>query len=156
METVIIAYDGSVPARQALVAAGKLLQGCRIVVVTVWEPALASLMPSASVEGMMMTEPIDPEDARESDVKLENYADTVAHEGADLASALGLEAEPFAVPDERDVARTVIGLARDQGAAAIVVGSRGLSGLRAKFEGSTSKTLLTHSPCPVLVSHATE
>ena len=42
------------------------------------------------------------------------------------------------------------------GAAAIVVGSRGLGGIRARLEGSTSKGLLKHASCPVLVVHETE
>ena len=41
----------------------------------------------------------------------------------------------------------------EHGAAAIVVGSRGHSGIRARLEGSTSKALLKHATCPVIVVH---
>jgi nucleotide-binding universal stress UspA family protein len=34
-----------------------------------------------------------------------------------------------------------------------VVGSRGLTGLRARLEGSTSNAVLKHAPCPVVVVH---
>ena len=156
-ETVILAYDGSAASREAVAAAGKLLKGCRILVATVWEQGLAYMDPPAPVESsLMMTPPVDPELAHDVDVSLHHEADRVARDGAELASSLGFEAEPISLPDERDVARTLIDLARERHAAAIVVGSRGLSGFRARLEGSTSKGLLAHAPCPVLVVHATE
>ena len=156
-ETVIVAYDGSAPAREAIVAAAKLLRGCRILVVTVWEEGLAYMAPPAAPgEGLMMTEPVDPEVAHGVDVALHNDAEQVARKGAEMAGSLGLEAEPLSLPDARNVADTLLDLVREQRAAAIVVGSRGLRGIRARLEGSTSKGLLAHAPCPVLVVHATE
>jgi nucleotide-binding universal stress UspA family protein len=155
-ETVIIAYDGSAAAREAIATAAKLLSGCHILVVTVWEPGLAYMTPTAPLEGTMMTPPVDPELAQELDDSLKSEAEQLVREGAAAAASLGLDAEPLSIPDARDVPRTVIDLARERNAAAIVVGSRGLSGLRARLEGSTSKELLAHAPCPVLVVHATE
>jgi nucleotide-binding universal stress UspA family protein len=55
--------------------------------------------------------------------------------------------------DVGDVARTIVEVAREHKAATIVVGSRGLSGVRARFEGSTSKAVVKHAPCPVVVVH---
>jgi nucleotide-binding universal stress UspA family protein len=156
-ETVILAYDGSAAAREAVVAAAKVLKGCRILVVTVWEEGLAYMAPPAApTEGMMMTQPVDPEVAHEVDVALHSDAEQVARKGAEMAASLGLEAAPVALPDARHVSDTLIDLARDQRAAAIVVGSRGLSGIRARLEGSTSKALLAHAPCPVLIVHAAD
>jgi nucleotide-binding universal stress UspA family protein len=156
-ESVILAYDGSAAAREAIVAGAKLLKGCRILVVTVWEEGLAYMAQSAPAsEGMMMTQAVDPEVAHEVDVALHSDAEQVARKGAEMAGSLGLEAEPIALPDAGNVARTLIDLAREQHAAAIVVGSRGLSGIRARLEGSTSKGVLAHAPCPVLVVHAIE
>jgi nucleotide-binding universal stress UspA family protein len=66
---------------------------------------------------------------------------------------VGLEAKGLAVADEVKVADTVVELARKRGVAAIVVGSRGLRGLRARLEGSTSNAVLRHAPCPVVVVH---
>ena len=153
-ETVIVAYDGSAAAREAIVAAARLLRGCRILVVTVWEEGLA-YMPPPPTEGVVMT-PVDPEVAHEVDVGLHSDAEQVARKGAEMASSLGLEAAPLSVPDTRNVPATLIDLAREQRAAAIVVGSRGLGAIRARLEGSTSKELVAHAPCPVLVAHASE
>lgn len=156
-ETVILAYDGSAAAREAIVAAARLVKGCRILVVTVWEEGIAYMAPpTPPTEGVAMMQPVDPEVAHGVDVALHNEAEQAAHKGAEMASSLGLDAEPVAVPDARNVADTLIDLAREHHAAAIVVGSRGLSGIRARLEGSTSKELLAHAPCPVLVVHASE
>jgi nucleotide-binding universal stress UspA family protein len=97
--------------------------------------------------------PIDPEVARQVDEGVYSRAESVAHEGAELASSLGLQAEAVAVTEERNVPETILHLARENQAAAIVVGSRGLTGLRARIEGSTTKGLLKNASCPVIVVH---
>jgi nucleotide-binding universal stress UspA family protein len=155
-ETVVIAFDGSPAARRAVEEAARVFRSSHVLVVTVWEEGLAYVAPSAPTEGMMMSPVVDPGVALEIDRSVHDQAERVSQEGAALAKSLGLEAEPLAVPDERDVARTILTLADKHQAAAIVVGSRGLSGIRARLEGSTSKTLLKHAPCPVVVVHEEE
>jgi nucleotide-binding universal stress UspA family protein len=126
-------------------------------VVTVWEEGLAYVPPLAPTEGTMTMAPmVDPGVAREIDRSAHDHAASVSQDGATLANSLGLEAQPLAVPDERDVAKTILAVAEKHQATAIVVGSRGLSGLRARLEGSTSKALLKHAPCPVVVVHEAE
>jgi len=151
---VIIAYDGSPAARHAVVDAAKIVGSCRILVTTVWEEGLAYAGPTVpGPDTMMISTPVDPETALRLDRSFHEHAERVSNEGAALARSLGLDAEPLALPDEGSVARTILRLARERHAAAIVVGSRGLSGFRAKLEGSTSKGLLKHAPCPVVVVH---
>ena len=101
----------------------------------------------------MPTVPIDIEGARELEEELHQRAVRTAQAGAELAQSVGLEAKGLAVADEVHVADTIVGLAQKRGVAAIVVGSRGLKGLRARLEGSTSKEVLRHAPCPVVVVH---
>ena len=79
------------------------------------------------------------------------HASTVAGDGAEFARSLGLAAEPQAVPDEVDVADTLIGIARERGAAVVVVGSHGISRLRSRLLGSVSRKLIEHCDRPVLV-----
>ena len=55
------------------------------------------------------------------------------------------------MPDKGSISETILNVARSTDAAAIVIGSRGLSGLRATLEGDTSKGLLKHAHCPVIV-----
>jgi nucleotide-binding universal stress UspA family protein len=152
-QPVLIAYDGSDTARRAVREAAKLLGPRHVLVVTVWEPALAyeTELPAAGLE--MPAVPVDIEGAHELEEELHQRARRIAQEGAELAQSVGLQAKGLAVADEVDVADTIVGLARKRGVSAIVVGSRGLKGLRARLEGSTSNAVLKKAPCPVVVVH---
>ena len=69
---------------------------------------------------------------------MREHAERVAREGAEHARSLGLVAEPLAeIAGERD-------------ARAVVLGSRGLSRVRALL-GSTTQGVLSHCRRPVLV-----
>jgi len=150
---VLIAYDGSDTARHAVREAARLLGSREVLVVTIWEPALAyeSSMPTAAME--MPPVPVDVEGAREIEEELHQRARGTAQEGAELARSIGLEAKGLAIADEVHVADAIIDAARKRDAAAIVVGSRGLKGLRARLEGSTSNAVVKNAPYPVLVVH---
>ncbi|HUA48251.1 MAG TPA: universal stress protein [Solirubrobacteraceae bacterium] len=148
----LIAFDGSAAARQAVAAAATLLKPRVTLVLTVWEAALAHAAVAAPPD-VGMTPTVDPSTVLTVDEALRGRAERVANEGAELARSLGLEAEPLAMADARDIARTIVEVARDHKATTIVVGSRGLSGLRARFEGSTSKGVVKHAQCPVFVVH---
>ena len=90
-----------------------------------------------------MPSPIDVEVAQVTEDSLRDQAHRTAPDGAELAKSLGLQAEALVVADERgNVAAAIVELARERAVAAIVVGSRGLSGLRARLEGSTSSAVL--------------
>jgi nucleotide-binding universal stress UspA family protein len=155
---VLIAYDGSPAAQQAVLDSARLFGSCEVLVVTVWEEGLAyegagAVMPT---DAGSIAPLVDPRVAREVDDATHQHAERVVEEGVALAKSHGLDAEALAVADEADVARTLLDLIDQRQAAAIVVGSRGLRGLRARLEGSTSRTLLKHAKCPVLVVHAPE
>ena len=150
---VLIAYDGSDTARRAVREAGKLFGSRQVLVVTVWEPGLAYVTEVPMPELEMPMVPVDIEGTRELEEELHQRAVRTARSGAELARSVGLEAKGLAVADEVHVADAIVGLARKRGVAAIVVGSRGLKGLRARLEGSTSNAVLKHAPCPVVVVH---
>jgi nucleotide-binding universal stress UspA family protein len=153
---VLIAFDGSAAARRGVTAAAKLLASHRAIVVTVWEEGLA-FVPSVTPSDMgPMLPEVDPEAALQLDRNRHWHAEDVSRDGAQLARSLGLDAGALAVADAGGVAETILDLAREQHAAAIVIGSRGLSGLRARLEGSTSKAVLKRASCPVLVVHEAE
>ncbi len=150
---VLIAYDGSHAARQAVIDAAELLRPRSALVVTVWEAGLAYTAPATPPDGLTMTPTIDPSVAMSVDREVHRQAENISRDGAALAKSHGLAARPLAVPDEGSIAETILNVARSNNAAAIVVGSRGLSGLRARLEGSTSKGLLKQAHCPVIVVH---
>jgi nucleotide-binding universal stress UspA family protein len=95
--------------------------------------------------------PPDPAIVEAVDRCQREHASTVVADGAEFALSLGLVAEAQAVPDEVDVADTLIDIARERGAAVIVVGSHGISGLRTRLLGSVSRKLIQHCDRPVLV-----
>jgi nucleotide-binding universal stress UspA family protein len=152
---VLIGYDGSGAARTAVRKAAELFGSRPALVVTVWEPgvAYAAVVPEAGVDGMSVPPPADVGTAEEIRNELEVHADRIAHDGAERAKSFGLRAEALALPGEANVSDAIVELARRRDVAAIVIGSRGLSGLRARLEGSTSSAVLKHSSCPVLVVH---
>ena len=148
---VLIAYDGSEVSRAAVRRAAELFAGRPALLVTVWEPGLAAValgMPDSMGVGML---PPDPATIEAIDQVQREHAVTVAGDGAELARSLGLAAEPHAVPDELDVADTLIGIARERAAAVVVVGSHGITGLRSRLLGSVSRKLVEHCDRPVLV-----
>jgi len=149
---ILIAFDGSAAARQAVTDAAWFAQPRRAIVLTVWDAAVGYAMVSPSPD-VTMGSAVDPGTVLVMDHELSRRADRIAGEGADLARSLGLDAEPLAMADGGDIASTILRVARENNASAIVVGSRGLNGLRARLEGSTSKAVLKHASCPVLIVH---
>ena len=148
---VLIAYDGSEVSRSAVRHAAELFAGRPTVVATVWEPGLAAMpmgLPDTMGVGAL---PPDPDTVEAVDRSQHEHASTVAAEGAEFARSVGLAAEPQAVPDVVDVADTLIDIARERGAAVVVVGSHGISGLRSRLLGSVSRKLIQHCDRPVLV-----
>jgi nucleotide-binding universal stress UspA family protein len=151
---VVIGYDGSDPARRAVREAAALFGSRRALVVTVWESNLAYAAPGMSDIGMGLSPTVvDIAAAEKATEAFQARAEHIAQHGAELAKSVGFEAEPLAVPDAGSPADAIVDLARQRHAAAVVIGSRGLGGLRARLEGSTSSGVLKHSPCPVLVVH---
>jgi nucleotide-binding universal stress UspA family protein len=125
-----------------------LFPGGRVVLVTVWEPALVVMPVDMEFGGSV---PLDPEAVETVERSQHEHATQVAGEGAELARSLGLEAEPHAVPDAANVAETLIDLARERDALAVVVGSHGRSGLRSLMLGSVSHKVIGHCDRPVVV-----
>jgi len=145
---VVIGYDGSELSRTAVRRVAELCPGRAAVLATVWEPALA-MAPVDSEFGEVA--PFDPETIETVDRTQLEHASKIAEEGAQLALSLDLKAEPHVVPDAVNVADTLIDLARQRDAAALVVGSHGRSGLRSLILGSVSHTVVAHCDCPVVV-----
>ena len=149
---VLIAYDGSDVSRAAVRHAAELFAGRPAVVATVWEPGMAAASSVGFSDPMGVATPLpDPDTVKAVDRLQSEHASDVAGAGAEFARSLGLAAEPHAVPDELDVADTLIGIAQERGAAVVVVGSHGISGLRSRLLGSVSRKLIEHCDRPVLV-----
>jgi nucleotide-binding universal stress UspA family protein len=82
---------------------------------------------------------------------LEDAARTKLDEAAVALRERGVEVGPRLVPGQP--ARAVVETAEELGAGLIVVGTRGLGGLRHLVLGSTSQRVVQHARCPVLTVH---
>ena len=84
---------------------------------------------------------LDVRAAIEVDDELAERSQKLAQKGAELARDAGFEPEALAVADEVDtpVAETIVNVAADRGAAAIVIGAHGHSRLSEVVLGSTSQ-----------------
>jgi nucleotide-binding universal stress UspA family protein len=142
---LLLCYDGSDDAVQAIEQAGTLFTGWAAVVVTAWQPAagLASTVWSGETPGTEYVAGLDRAAAEE--------AERIAAEGARVALQAGLKAEPLAVEAAGSVSKTILRLADQNDAATIVMGSRGLTGLRSMLLGSVSQGVAHHSDRPTLI-----
>jgi len=154
---LLIAYDGSDLAAAAVRSAAELFAGSPALIVTVWEPGLVAMAavnpPGLGGAGIAPVE-VDPEVVSELEKAGEQHAEVIAREGAQLAVSFGLDAQPHAIPGEMQVAEMIVELAVEHDAAAVVVGSHGISGLRSRLLGSTSRQVLARCERPVVVIRA--
>ena len=142
---VILCYDGSRDARHAIQGAGALFAGRRALVVTVWQPTAApgALGFAGETAGMV--------DLFELDRAAAEAGERLADEGVHIAQEAGLLAEPLAVQATGPIWRTIVEIAARDDAATIVMGSRGLTGLRAMLLGSVSSAVVHHADRPTLI-----
>jgi nucleotide-binding universal stress UspA family protein len=149
---ILLCYDGSGDARAAIDHAGKLLAGQPATVLTVWEPFVEVLMRS-SYGFAMAPEMVNLE---EIDAANRDGANSRAEEGAELARHAGLDAQPRTCARVTTVADALLDEARELDAAAIVVGSRGLTGVKSLLLGSVSHGLIQHADRTVIVVPSAE
>jgi nucleotide-binding universal stress UspA family protein len=144
---ILLCYDGSEDARAAIEHAGDLLRGHTATVLTVWEPFLEVLVHSAygigTTAGLVNIEEID--------VANRQAAQTSAEEGAERARQAGLDCQAQTTTQVTTVAAAILEQASELDAAAIVVGSRGLTGVKSLLLGSVSHGLIQHADRTVIV-----
>lgn len=132
MHPILLAYDGSEPAKHAAARAADLAlhQKASVAVLVVGE-----MMESGYGTVLPVVEP-------------EVY-DGVAAEAVELMKQAGVEAEPLVAwgrPAEK-----IVEVAAEQGAGIVVMGHRGSGGLKSFLLGSVAKHVIDHVPCSVLV-----
>jgi nucleotide-binding universal stress UspA family protein len=143
-----VGYDGSPASECAVREAATVLAPRRALVVVVWEPGIPFELVSMPT---LLPAPIDIRSALELDEKFYDAARRLAEQGAALAREAGFEAEGLAVADDVTTAATLVRVARERHAPAVVVGARGHTGTTELLMGSTSREVVNQAPCPVLV-----
>jgi nucleotide-binding universal stress UspA family protein len=147
---IVLGYDGSEHAREAIQRAASLLRPTHMEVVNVWR----SIQPETGAALIGASRGIASEGARRLDAERAARSAELAGEGVELAHALGLVASPVSLRSATTIWRAICDLALERHAVAVVVGSRGLSGLGGALLGSVSSGVLHHANRPVLVVHA--
>jgi nucleotide-binding universal stress UspA family protein len=138
---IVICYDGSTDAKEAIASGARMLRGQRATVLTVWSPFdTAALGLAGGVEDM-----------QESDEADRLHAEHQAEEGARLAIELGFDAESRTVDRRTTIADAILGEADALGATAILIGSRGLTGVKSLLLGSVSRAVIQHADRTVIV-----
>ena len=140
----LLCYDGSDGARAAISAARELLDARSALVFHCWEswaaeaPALAAA--SATVGGM----------AAELDEAATERSTDLVTEGIDCAQRAGFDTAGLSERAVGPIWMAALDAADQHASSAIVVGSRGLTGISAAL-GSVSNGIVHHSRRPVLV-----
>jgi nucleotide-binding universal stress UspA family protein len=143
-DLAIVAIDGSDLALHAAAQGVALLQPIGTVVLcTVMEPADPTLvLGTGTASGVMSPAELDTlQVARETEAREHLDAAAKALDLPDAEQLVTLGDPPTALCD----------LARERGANAIVMGTRGRGGLKRAFLGSVSDHVVRNAPCPVVI-----
>jgi nucleotide-binding universal stress UspA family protein len=146
---MLIAYDGSLPAQEALRAAAAVLAGRSAIILTVW----ASVRHGAAASRLALPDTVVAAGVAALDGGARDDALRVGEEGARLARTGGLSAEAIEAVQRGGMAATIAAVAEEHNASVVVVGSRGRSAVRSTVVGSVTYGLLHAVRRPVLVAH---
>jgi nucleotide-binding universal stress UspA family protein len=145
---LLLCYDGSEPAKHAIERAAGLLRTRHALVLTVWQPTvgLGSFAWAGATESMLNYIELDRAAAE--------LGGRIVSEGIGVAEQAGMQAEPIAVEATGAVWQTILEVAEGRDVSTIVLGSRGLTGLRSVLLGSVSTAVVHHADRPTLVIHS--
>lgn len=143
---VLVSYDGSANADRAVDLAAALFPDRLLLVVTVWQPASVALATHSFGSAPLLG------DLVQLDREVERAAAETAAKGEQRASAAGVTTEAVPAQSVGPVWQAIIETADGRDAEVIVVGRRGLSGLRSALLGSVSNAVVQHAGRPVLIA----
>jgi nucleotide-binding universal stress UspA family protein len=146
-QPILIAYDGSAGAGRAIDAAAHLFPGKRAVVVKVWYPTAAATPASL----IAIPAAVAAKAQEQLDTESEQQAVATATDGAEAAKRAGLDASGIGLRCQSQAWATICNTADEHDAAAVVLGSRGLSPVKSALLGSVSNGVVHHCSRPVVV-----
>jgi nucleotide-binding universal stress UspA family protein len=139
---LILCYDGSAPAERAIRTAPVLVgRGRAARVLYAYKPTERSLGVAQALAGGRIDAPVLGEaDAHE-----------VIDRGVAIARDAGFDAEPLLLVADRPTAVLLAETAEELDAPGIVMGQRGMSGLKSAVLGSVSRDVVNASARPVVL-----
>jgi nucleotide-binding universal stress UspA family protein len=156
---VLIGFDGTPAAEHAIREGGPLLSGRTAVVMVVWKQGLGlelGALPASDVGLPPGT--VDVQTALEIDRELLRAAESQSQRGVAIAREAGLDAEPLVVADDPGAAihETIVRVADERDAAAILIGTHGHGPIGELLLGATARGVLRRANAPVIVVRHTE
>lgn len=151
--TIVVGTDFSDTAARAVEQAAELAKtfGAALHVVTGFKPALTANIAASSLEAMAYG---GSEYVQEAESKIAEEVSTMLERLAGDIAAEGVKVSTHGRPgDPSDI---ILDVAESEKADLIVVGNRGMSGIKRFVLGSVSSKVAHHAPCSVLVVHTTD
>jgi nucleotide-binding universal stress UspA family protein len=145
---ILICFDGSADSRAAVERAAELFRDAPVRVLTIWEPFVELIARTARGFPPAVPSGADPVGIDEAS---RETAYEVAVEGAALATRLGMRAVAGSASRATTTARAILLQAEALDATAIVMGSRGLTGVKSLLLGSVSREVVRHADRPVVL-----
>lgn len=151
---VIIGFDGAPASVRAVQEAGALFAARTALVVYVWEAGRTFEEVTLPEQSLEAPGTLDLDSAFAAERAASDEARQLAEQGATLARKAGLRPDALAVPPDATVADTLIQLAREHDAQALVVGMHERHRLARLAPSRTLAGLLHAAPCPVVICGA--
>jgi len=146
---LVVGFDGSEGSRAALRFAAGHLTNTRLLVAHAWRSPVRHSIRGHALIGSGVSNLEDY--ANSIDRSRADVAGEIAQDGAALATELGLDARPLSPESGHSTWRTLLAAAQEEGAAAVLVGSRGRGAATATLLGSVTSGLVHAAALPVLV-----
>ena len=140
---LLLCYDGSEDAKNAIREAASMFGPRHALVLAVWQDAAA--LPALAWAGASIP------DLDEVFAAARDGAGRIAEEGVEVAEAAGLDATPIVAEAKGPIWAAVGEAADTHDVEAVVVGSRGLSGVKSVLLGSVSNGIVHHARRPTVV-----
>ena len=141
---IVVPVDGSESAWRALeqaVALGKAFAG-ELVVVTVIQPYN---------NAALLAVPLDHNIISQSNADLEQVGNEVLHRAEEKITEIGFDGKVSYHMEVSHPSERILAVSKSKDADAIVLGSRGLSGIAEFFLGSVSSKISQYADVPVLI-----
>jgi nucleotide-binding universal stress UspA family protein len=140
---LVVAFDGSEDSIRAVQMASVIASkfNSKVTIVHVYN------VPIVTYGGVTGPPPVDYGALRNT---AKSSGETILSRGVEIASKAGLTADGQLV-ESPSIVEGLVTLAEEQEASLIIVGTRGMTGIKRLVLGSVSSGLVSHARCPVMV-----